>query len=81
MFLKIIESISYAATRGAVKAVLEYLNTPRTATDEETTDEDKNIESRLYAWLDNKLPTEGDNHSGPDETSPDEPTDESSRLA
>lgn len=47
MFLKIIEAVSYAVTRGAIKAVWEELRKPRTAVNEEATDEDRIIESRL----------------------------------
>ena len=79
-FLKLIESVSYAATRGAVKAVLEWYNQPRTATDEEVTNEDSIRERRLRARLDMWLLAEDDDHSGPDEAAPVEPTSKGPRL-
>lgn len=47
MFYTIIEKIAEAITRGAIKAVWAELRKPRTATDEEVTDEDHILEDRL----------------------------------
>lgn len=75
-FLNLVERVSYAVAKGMMKAFLEWYNQPRTATDEETTNEDKFNEDNLRDYLaahTRSMSAEGDNHSGPDETSPNEP--------
>ena len=73
MFLRIIESIAYAVTRGAIKAVWEELRKPRTAVDEEVTNEDSAIEDRLRARLALWLQADEHDNSGSNDAPPVEP--------
>ncbi len=67
-FLSLIERVAYAVTRGAIKAIWEELRKPRTAVDEELTDEDREIDSRLRCRLADWLQANSDNQPRPDST-------------
>ncbi len=71
MFLAIIEKISYAVTRGAIKAIWEELRKPTTAINEEATDEDAIIEARVRRRFAQLLQGDGDGDPGSDGGPPD----------
>lgn len=79
----ILERIAYAITRGAIKAIWEELRKPRTAVDEELTDEDAEQQERIRARLIASLggvPSNGDGDSGPKRSAPDKSADQGPSL-
>lgn len=81
MLLALVERIAYAVTRGAIKAIWEELRKPRTAVDEEVTDEDRAIEDRLRGRFADWLQANPDGDTGPDNAAPGKPPHEGSGMA